>query len=79
MKDKPGSQVKYKDVAVTSLPEAASAAGFRHGCADELVIEMPGYYAVQTTGHDLAKVGSLYLYTNAGIALNMPNAVVLHG
>ena len=82
MKKKDGSgsrTVTYENVAVSTLPEDASAAGFRHGCADELVIEMPGFYVVQATGHDLKKEGSIYEYTNARLSLNMPSAAVLHG
>ena len=72
-------RVAYSHVAVASLPEAPTAAGFRHGAADTLASSVPAELAVYNTGHDLTSMSALWEYLRARIALLVPGAIVLAG
>ena len=67
-------QVKYQDVAISSLPLDPSAAGIRHGAADALASSVPAELAVHNTGHDLTGLSALWEYLRARLALCMPGA-----
>ena len=75
----PDGAVKYRDVAVSSLPADPSAAGIRHGAADLLACSVPAELAVFNTGHDLTGLSALWEYLRARLALCMPGAIALAG
>ena len=74
-----GGKATYQHVAVSSLPEQPTAAGFRHGAADTLASSVPAELAVHNTGHDLTSLSALWEYLRARIALLVPGAIVLAG
>jgi hypothetical protein len=76
---RPGGAAKFKDVAVSCLPENANAGGIRPGAVNMLMSQMPAEIAVHTTGHDMRSVSAVWEYLHADLALCMPGAVVLAG
>ena len=74
-----GGAVAYKEVAVASLPEGASAAGLRPGTCNHLATGMPGEFVVHTSGHEMKAGCSVYDYIDASVAKCIPGFLVLAG
>eukprot|EP00740_Mantoniella_antarctica_P023630 CAMPEP_0198702236 /NCGR_PEP_ID=MMETSP1468-20131203/388643_1 /TAXON_ID=1461545 /ORGANISM="Mantoniella sp, Strain CCMP1436" /LENGTH=732 /DNA_ID=CAMNT_0044460743 /DNA_START=2655 /DNA_END=4853 /DNA_ORIENTATION=+ len=62
-----------------SVPERASAAGIRVGCANEVFRSMPDGFATTTTGHSMAAQSAFYDYVRSLTSNCMPGATVMAG
>ena len=67
----PGKSKTYEKFAVETLPEGSNAGSIRPGACNTLGSEMPGEFAVHTTGHDMTKVSAPGLPLALTLALTL--------
>lgn len=77
------TRVRYNknltSVALAKVPERATAGGMRPGCVNFLATKMPIDFVPHLTGHDLEKLGALFNYLDAHLAISVTGAQCLAG